>query len=70
MVIIHIGDDACKRCLGWKQIADSENGESWKLWAELPVPSNLAVVIGLVKPIACPRCYGSGREPGKDFPPC
>jgi len=65
IVTIYQGDDCCKRCLGWKRIANSDEGESWKYWAELPPPSNLAVQVGLVYPLTCPRCEGSGIEPSK-----
>lgn len=60
---IYSGPDACQRCLGWKKIANSDDGESWKYWAELPSPENLAVQLGVVFPIDCPRCQGTGREP-------
>lgn len=64
--IIYTGPDACRRCLGWKQIANSDDGESWKYWAELPPPSNLAVQVGVVFPIQCPRCQGKGVEPSAE----
>lgn len=62
IVTIYNGTDVCPKCLGWKRVADSEDGESWKFWAELPAPSNLAVVAGLVKPIECPACHGTGQR--------
>lgn len=61
-VIIYDGEDKCPRCLGWKRIANDEDGGSWKYWAELPAQSALAVQMGLVKPIICPACNGSGRK--------
>ena len=63
IIVIYEGTDTCKECLGWKRIADGDEGGSWKHWAELPPPSNLAVQLGLVKPIECPRCQGTGVEP-------
>lgn len=60
-IVIYQGDDACTQCLGWKQVA-SESKESWKYWAELPAPSNLAAQLGIVYPVECPRCHGSGIE--------
>jgi cell pole-organizing protein PopZ len=63
LIIIYSGPDACILCLGWKRVADSDDGESWKYWAELPAPSNIAVSLGLVSPVECPRCKGSGAEP-------
>lgn len=65
IVIIYTGEDACKKCLGWKRIDDGDEGLSWKYWAELPSPSNIAIQMGIVKPIECPRCHGTGIEPEK-----
>lgn len=62
-IVIYQGPDACQKCLGWKKIANDDDQLSWKHWAELPPPSNIAVQMGLVFPIDCPRCQGSGREP-------
>src|SRR5256885_1264038 len=53
MIQIYAGPDACKKCLGWMRIANDEEQSSWKHWAELPPPSNLAVQLGLVYPIVC-----------------
>jgi hypothetical protein len=63
LITIYDGPDACQRCLGWKRIANDDEGLPWKYWAELPSPENLAVQIGIVVPLPCPRCKGSGREP-------
>jgi len=54
------GETKCARCNGCGSIADSEQGEPWTYWAELPRGSNAAVVLGVVKPIPCPVCDGSG----------
>lgn len=62
-IVIYQGPDACQRCLGWKRVANSDDGESWKYWAELRPPENLAVTLGVVRPVVCPRCGGTGREP-------
>lgn len=62
-VTIYEGSDACKKCLGWKRVADSDDGESWKYWAELPAASAIAVTLGIVKPVECPRCKGTGKDP-------
>lgn len=51
---------ACPRCEGCGQIADSEAGEPWLAWENLPTGSNVAVRLGLVKPIRCPACQGTG----------
>lgn len=61
LILIYEGDDACEQCLGWKMVADAGQ-ESWKYWAELPAQSRLAVAMGIVKPVLCPRCNGTGKE--------
>ncbi len=55
-------DDACPRCEGCGQIADTEQAGPWTWWLDLKPPSNMAVVIGLVKPIPCPKCGGTGSR--------
>jgi hypothetical protein len=62
IVVIYEGENKCQRCQGWKQIDDGDEGISWKYWAELPVQSAIAVTMGIVKPIVCPRCNGTGIE--------
>lgn len=62
MIIIYDGPDACQKCLGWKQIANDNAQSSWKYWAELPMPATIAVQMGMVFPIDCPRCMGTGVE--------
>lgn len=52
--------NACVRCLGCGQVANSEDAEPWSAWADLPPGSDLAVRAGLVKPVPCPECGGSG----------
>jgi DnaJ-class molecular chaperone len=63
IVTVYEGEDACQQCLGWKRVANSDNQESWKYWAELPSQSAIAIQMGLVKPVECPRCHGTGVEP-------
>lgn len=53
----------CPRCDGCGKIADSDSGEAWSEWLALPVQSAVAVVAGIVKPIPCPDCGGSGSAP-------
>ena len=48
--------DTCTRCDGCGRIADSEDGEPWTFWTSLPVSSAAAMLLGLVKPIPCPKC--------------
>lgn len=60
-VVVYKGSDTCQTCLGWKRVDDSE-GCSWKYWAELRPPANVSVQMGLVKPIECPDCGGTGQR--------
>ncbi len=46
----------CQRCRGCGQIANSDEGEPWVTWENLPEASKLAVRMGLVRPIPCPDC--------------
>lgn len=56
---IHPGD--CEKCWGTGLLANDDDQSAWWQWAQLPPPSNLAVVIGLVKPVACHVCGGTGK---------
>jgi hypothetical protein len=62
IIVIYEGENPCKKCLGWKRVDNSE-GASWKYWAELPVQSAIAIQMGWIQPIECPRCHGTGIEP-------
>ena len=53
--------DKCNTCDGEGKVANTDNMEPWSQWAQLPVQSALAVVIGIVKPMTCPTCKGSGK---------
>ena len=53
----------CDRCAGCGQIANDDDGTPWKYWAELPAQSAIAVHLGLVRPIPCPECKGTGHDP-------
>lgn len=52
----------CGACAGCGQIANDDEGTPWQYWADLAPPSNLAVVIGIVRPLPCPSCGGSGKR--------
>lgn len=56
----------CARCEGCGQIATSDQGEPWTAWLDLPLKSAAAVVLGLVRPIPCPACGGSGDSEAAD----
>jgi len=51
----------CSRCSGCGEIANDDDGTPWKYWAELPPGSDLAVKAGIVSPIECPECHGTGK---------
>jgi hypothetical protein len=51
----------CGQCHGCGKVADTDDRESWLYWLELPPGADLAVRMGIVKPIACPKCGGSGK---------
>ena len=55
-------DRPCPRCDGCGQIANSDDGEPWTYWMDLPVKSALAVTLGLVRPVTCPACDGEGQQ--------
>lgn len=59
----------CQRCRGCGQLADSDDREPWTDWTSLPLQSSAAVLMGLVKPIPCDGCGGTGyaetREGGE-----
>ena len=52
----------CRRCDGCGLVANTDEMEPWTAWTGLPLRSSAAVLLGFVKPIACPACKGSGRE--------
>ncbi len=51
----------CRTCWGCGQVADDDEATPWKFWLELPVGSAAAVIMGLVKPLPCPDCGGTGE---------
>ncbi len=52
---------ACWKCEGDGKVADSTDQEPWSAWSSLPPGSDIAVRLGIVKPIDCPVCGGSGE---------
>lgn len=51
----------CNRCMGCGKIASGEEGAPWVVWLDLPLRSALAVIAGIVHPIDCPDCKGTGK---------
>ena len=58
MGIIHdrICKGGCSRCHGSGLVANDEEGTAWCHWAELPPGADLAVRVGIVRPVPCPDC--------------
>ena len=52
----------CPRCDGCGEIATDDEGTPWSQWEALPPGSKVAVALGLVQPIPCPACGGTGWE--------
>lgn len=57
-------ENACPRCEGCGKIASDDEGTPWTFWAGLPAGSDLAVRMGLVRPLPCPDCAGTGEKGG------
>lgn len=55
-------DASCPRCLGCGQLADSDDREPWTMWQDLPPGSDLAVRLGIVRPVPCGHCSGTGKK--------
>ncbi len=55
--------EKCPTCDGCGQVADDEDHTPWSEWLNLPVKSGAAVILGLVQPLPCPDCGGTGRQP-------
>lgn len=56
------GKAPCPRCRGCRQIASDDDCTPWVDWLELPLGSSLAVLAGIVKPLPCPACNGTGEH--------
>jgi hypothetical protein len=51
----------CRKCEGCGKIASDDEQTPWSRWLKLPLESSIAVVAGLVTPLECPECEGTGR---------
>jgi hypothetical protein len=54
--------EPCSDCDGCGQVADTDDREPWTAWTALPVRSALAVTTGMVRPVPCGSCGGTGRS--------
>jgi hypothetical protein len=58
------GAAECPTCLGDGRVAGgTDTRDPWPVWAALPPGSDLAVRIGIVYPVPCPTCDGTGHAP-------
>jgi len=53
----------CPKCRGCGKVANTEDMEPWTMWETMPEESKGAVRMGLVCPIECPVCKGTGKKP-------
>lgn len=60
MIGRHRASTPCPRCAGCKWVANTDDQEPWTLWQALPPGPDLAVRLGLVRPVACQACDGTG----------
>src|ERR1035441_8811014 len=51
----------CSRCEGCGKLADTDDREPLTASSSLPLKSSAAVLAGLVKPVPCDACGGTGR---------
>ena len=53
-------DHKCGGCDGDGRVACGEEAAPWSAWMAIPLASAGAVVAGLVYPVVCPGCKGTG----------
>lgn len=51
----------CRKCGGCGRIANDEDGSPWSDWEALPPGADAAVRMGIVVPVTCPACAGTGK---------
>lgn len=51
----------CSKCDGCGRIANDEDETPWKFWENLPLKSGAAVIAGVVCPVVCHVCNGTGE---------
>lgn len=58
-----MSESDCTKCEGCGKVANDADQTPWRHWLRLPLESSAAVLMGLVRPVPCPRCGGTGKEP-------
>lgn len=53
----------CPWCDGSGKRANTPGREPWTVWMNLPLKSAMAVTMGVVRPVECDMCEGSGVQP-------
>lgn len=53
----------CTKCGGCGRGANTDGQEPWTQFERLPPGSDFVVRIGLIKPMECPACKGTGGNP-------
>lgn len=53
----------CHWCDGSGKRANTPDREPWTVWMNLPLKSAMAVTMGLVRPVECDECNGTGQQP-------
>lgn len=56
----------CPACDGEGFTANDDERTPWSFWASLTWPSNMAIVLGMVRKIPCEQCNGTGATPCAD----
>ncbi len=52
---------ACGKCDGCGRVGSDDEHAPWTFWESLPPGSDLAVRMGLVVPLPCLDCDGTGE---------
>jgi hypothetical protein len=51
----------CNQCNGEGKVANDEGHTPWSYWENLPESSKMAIRMGIIWAITCPKCGGAGR---------
>ena len=55
----------CDACDGCGKVTNTQEREPWSAWTSLPLISR-AVLAGIVRPIQCNQCEGTGKMESGD----